>query len=72
MQGFHRYYFDSNEFQSITHQDMKKTLFNYLRENYDSNFANEKMAAIGWDEWIFGIGMPPAVANFTTPNLVKA
>lgn len=51
---------------------MKNTLFNYLRDNQGTNIANQKMAEIGWDEWIYGIGMPPAVTDFTTENLNKS
>lgn len=58
---FFRYYLNKYKYKSVVTDDFKSTLYEYF-----TGKADDQLAEINWDLWLFGEGMPPIIPDYDT------
>lgn len=56
---FFRFYLQKYAYKSVVSDEFKATLYEYF-----SGKADEQLAKIDWDLWLYGEGMPPIIPNY--------
>lgn len=66
-------YVAENRYKSIKWPVFRAKVENYIDTHWtDKNEARMLKSKIDWMSWVYGPGLPPYTANFTTPELVEA
>lgn len=56
---FFRFYLQKYAYKSLLSDDFKATVYEYFQGK-----ADEQLAKIDWDLWLYGEGMPPIIPNY--------
>ena len=66
-------YIHENAFTSIKWTIFREKVESYIDNNWSEKYEARKLKdMIDWMTWVYGPGLPPYTANFTTPALVEA
>ena len=66
-------YINENAYTSIKWTVFREKVNSYIERVWtERSEARRLIEKIDWMTWIYGPGLPPYTANFTTPELVEA
>lgn len=66
-------YISENQYTSIKWTVFRSKVESYIDKTWtNKNEARALKSKIDWMTWVYGPGLPPFIANFTTANLTEA